>query len=127
MYLTSCIKLVEHQFSLYSGGLTWMFAGRPIPKEKWKKYMSFWSAVIWKVGHTLKNQIKVMLQTWLGTHFFELLVDIFFWVIDTLTTLDTDLCKIETSRDPPKIFIPIPKIESNGCARSDLLICLLIF
>jgi hypothetical protein len=104
-----------------------MFAGRPIPKEKWKKYMSFWSAVIWKVGRTLKNQIKVMLQTWLGTHFFELLVDIFFWVIDTLTTLDTDLCKIETSRDPPEIFIPIPKIESNGCARSDLLICLLIF
>jgi hypothetical protein len=107
-----------------------MFAGRPIPKEKWKKYMSFWSAVIWKVGCTLKNQIKVMLQTWLGTHFFELLVDIFFWVIDTLTTLDTDLCKIETSRDPPSIpiFIPIPKIESsNGCARSDSLIRLLIF
>jgi hypothetical protein len=127
MYLTSCIKFVEQQFSLYSGGLTWMFAGRPIPKEKRKKYMSFWSAVMWEVGRTLKNQIKVMLQTWLGTHFFELLVDIFFWVIDTLTTLDTDLCKIETSRDPPKIFIPIPKIESKGCARSDLLICLLIF
>jgi hypothetical protein len=127
MYLTSCIKFVERQFSLYSGGLTWMFAGRPIPKEKWKKYMSFWSAVIWKVKRTLKNQIKVMLQTWLGTHFFELLVDISFWVLDTLMTLETDLCKIETSRDPPKIFIPIPKIESNGCARSDSLICSLIF
>jgi hypothetical protein len=126
MYLTSCIKFVEHQFSLYSGGLTWML-GRPIPKEKRKKYMNFWMAVIWEVRRTLKNQIKAMLQTWLGTHFFELLVDIFFWVIDTLTTLDTDLCKIEKSRDPPKIFIPIPKIESNGCARSDSLVRLLIF
>jgi hypothetical protein len=86
-------------------------AGRPIPKEKRKKYMSFWMAVIWEVRRTLKNQIKAMLQTWLGTHFFELLVDIFFWVIDTLTTLDTDLCKIEKSRDPPKIFIPIPRLN----------------
>lgn len=105
-----------------------MFVGRPIPKEKWKKYMSFWSAVIWRVRRTLKNQIKVMLQAWLGTHFFALLVNIFLWVIDTLTTPDTDLCKIEASRDPPKIFIPIPKfIESNGCARSDLPIRSLIF
>ena len=104
-----------------------MFVGRPIPKEKWKKYMSFWRAVIWKVGSTLKNQIKVMLQTWLGTHFFELLVDIFLWIIDTLTTPDADFCKIERSRDPPKVFIPIPKIESNGCARSDSLVCSLIF
>ena len=104
-----------------------MFFGRPIPKGKWKKYMSFWRAVISTVGCSLKKQIKVMLQTWLGTHFFELLVDIFFWVIETLTTLETDLCKIEASRDPPKIFIPIPKIESNGCARSDSLIRLLIF
>ena len=100
-----------------------MFVGRPIPKEKWKKYMSFWGAVIWRVRHTLKNQIKAMLQIWLGNHFFELLVDIFLWVTDTLTTADTDLCKIEASRDPPKIFIPIPKIKSNGgCARSDLLL-----
>lgn len=105
-----------------------MFAGRPIPKEKRKKYMSFWSAVIWEVGRTLKNQIKVMLQTWLGTHFFELLVDAFSWITDTLTGADIE-CEIKTSRDPPPIpiFIPIPKIEStNGCARSDLLIRSLI-
>ena len=104
-----------------------MLGGRPIPKEKRKKYMSFWMAVIWEVRRTLNNQIKVMLQTWLGTHFFELLVDIFLWVIDTLTTPDTDLCKIETIRDPSKIFIPIPKIELNGCARSDSHVRLLIF
>jgi hypothetical protein len=103
--------------------------GRPIPKEKRKKYMNFWMAVIWEVRRTLKNQIKAMLQTWLGTHFFELLVDAFSWITDTLTGAEIE-CEIETSRDPPSIpiFIPIPKIEStNGCARSDSLIRLLIF
>jgi hypothetical protein len=31
------------------------------------------------------------------------------------------------SRDPPKLFTPIPKIETGGCARSDSLVCSLIF
>lgn len=104
-----------------------MFFGRLPPKEKWKKYMSFWGQVTWKIVHDLINQIRAMVRAFVGTHFFELLVEIFSWVVDVLTALETEPCKIETNRDPPKIFIPIPKIESNGCARSDSLICSLIF
>lgn len=89
--------------------------------------MSFWSGIIDALGQSLKNQIKMMHLAKLATHFFKLLANIFFWVIDVFTTRGADLCKIETSRDPPKIFIPIPKIELNGCARSDSLICSLIF
>lgn len=33
----------------------------------------------------------------------------------------------DTTRGPPKLFIPIPKIETGGCARSDSLVCSLIF
>ena len=35
--------------------------------------------------------------------------------------------EVEVIRGPPKLFIPIPKIETGGCARSDLLIRSLIF
>ncbi|MEG4281363.1 hypothetical protein QUA62_28455 [Microcoleus sp. MON1_C1] len=92
-----------------------------------KKDLVFWNCVIKLMAQYIGKEIKAMLPAWLGTHFFELLVEIFSWVVATFVTLDADLCKIETSRDPPKIFIPIPKIESNGCARSDSLICSLIF
>ena len=53
----------------------------------------------------------------------ELLVKLFSWVTEINTAVDHDRTAIETSRDPPKIFIPLPKIESSsGCARSDLLL-----
>ncbi len=129
MDLTSHIKFVESKFSMFTkgmaGGLTWMFAGRTIPEAKWKKYMSFWRAVVGEVGKSIKKAISQILRGWLGIHFFELLVDIFCWVINTLKSADTKLCNIESNRDPPKIFIPIPKIELNGCARSDLPVRLL--
>jgi hypothetical protein len=133
MDLTPHIKIAEYRVSMYTkgltGGPTWLFGGRTIPKAEWKKYMSFWRYVVGEAGQSIKKAIKEMLSAWLRTHFFELLVDAFLWVIATLTTFETELCKIETSRDPPpKIFIPIPKIEStNGCARSDLPIRSLIF
>ncbi|CAA9425116.1 hypothetical protein AVDCRST_MAG84-7430 [uncultured Microcoleus sp.] len=131
MGITSDIQFVEDMFSIGTEGpngvLTALFMGKLIPKAKWKLYMSFWNTVIWKAEKSLKKAIKEMLRAWLGTHFFELLVEIFSWVVDVLTALETEPCNIETSRDPPKIFIPIPKIESNGCARSDSLICSLIF
>ena len=83
--------------------------------------MSFWQAVVWEVKKSIEEAVKELLGAWLGTHFFELLVNIFVWVTEVLLTLDTDLCKIEASRDPPLVFIPIPKlVESHGCARSDL-------
>ena len=130
MDLTSQIKFVEQMFSMSTegptGGLCWMFFGRPIPRAKWKLSINFWFSVIREVEKSIKQSIKQILQTWLGTHFFDLLVDIFLWVVEALTGADIE-CEIETSRDPPKIFIPIPKIEStNGCARSDLLIRSLI-
>jgi hypothetical protein len=133
MDLTSHIKFVEQMFSMSTegptGGLCWMFFGRPIPRAKWKLSINFWFSVIREVEKSIKQSIKQILQAWLGTHFFELLVDIFLWVVEALTGADIE-CEIETSRDPPSIpiFIPIPKIESsNGCARSDLPIRSLIF
>jgi hypothetical protein len=125
MYLTSHIKFVERMFGLCTEGpngvLSALFMGKPIPKAKWKLYMSFWQAVIWEVKKSIKNAVKELLEAWLGTHFFELLADIFVWVTKVLLALDTNLCKIEASRDPPLVFIPIPKlVESHGCARSDL-------
>ncbi|MEG4280513.1 hypothetical protein QUA62_24010 [Microcoleus sp. MON1_C1] len=128
MDLTPHIKTAEYKFSMFTkgltGGSTWLFGGRTIPKAQWKKYMSFWRCVVGEAAQSIKKAIKEMLPAWLGTHFFELLVDAFLWVIATLTTFETELCKIETSRDPPpKIFVPIPKfIEWNGCARSDSLL-----
>jgi len=125
MDLTSHIKFVERMFGLCTEGpngvLSALFTGKSIPKAKWKLYMSFWQAVIWGVKKSIKKAVKELREAWLGTHFFELLVDIFVWVTEVLLALDTDLCKIEASRDPPLAFIPIPKlVESHGCARSDL-------
>jgi hypothetical protein len=125
MDLISHIKFVERMFGLCTEGpngvLSALFTGKPIPKAKWKLYMSFWQAVMWGVKKSIIKAVKELLEAWLGTHFFELLVDIFVWVTEVLADIDTDLCKIEASRDPPLVFIPIPKlVESHGCARSDL-------
>ncbi|MEG4121872.1 hypothetical protein QUA43_30945 [Microcoleus sp. N9_B4] len=126
MCITSEIQFVEDMFSIGTEGpngvLTALFMGKLIPRAKWKLYMSFWHTVIWKAGKNIKKAIKELLRVWLGTHFFELLVDIFVWFTEALADdTDTELCKIEASRDPPLVFVPIPKlVESNGCARSDL-------
>jgi hypothetical protein len=125
MDLTSHIKFVEQMFSMSTegptGGLCWMFFGRPIPKAKWKLSINFWWSVIREVEKSIKQSIKQILQAWLGTHFFELLIDIFVWVVEALADIATELCKFESNRDPPLVFIPVPKIvESHGCARSDL-------
>lgn len=85
-----------------------------------KKYLDFWNFVIQVVAKYISKEIEAMLRVWLAIHFFDLLVESFLWIIDALTAADIECSTIETSRDPPKIFIPIPKIESNGCARSDL-------
>lgn len=125
MDITSQIQFVEQMFSICTEGpngvLNALVVGKLIPKAKWKLYMSFWHTVIWKVGKSIKQSVKQLLAAWLGTHFFELLVDIFLWIVEAVTRFDIDECKIQTSRDPPLIFVPIPKFESsNGCARSDL-------
>lgn len=146
MDLTSCIKLVEFRVSLLTtpgawlNEYWWQFSSgtgiTEIPPAVLKtityrrvsrKDLVFWTCVVGLSARYIRRETKSMLRVWLGTHFLELLVDIFVWLINTLTASDTDLCKMESNRDPPKIFIPIPKIESNGCARSDSLICSLIF
>jgi hypothetical protein len=148
--LTFCIEFVEYNaFVLSAPGFrmlelyaslsptSWAYI-TPIPPSLLKtviystrfsnkKNLDFWSCVIQLVAKYIRKEIEAMLRVWLAIHFFELLVEPFLWIIDTLTAADIESSAIETSRDPPKIFIPIPKIESNGCARSDSLICSLIF
>src|SRR6266571_9308675 len=102
MDLTSHIKFVEQMFSMSTegptGGLCWMFLGRPMPKAKWKLSINFWFSVIREVEKSFQQSIKQILQAWLGTLVFELLVDIFLWVVEALTGADIE-CEIETSRD----------------------------
>ena len=43
------------------------------------------------------------------------------------TATPKGLQKFAATRPPPKIFVPIPKTELGGCARSDLLIRSLVF
>ncbi|WP_333043008.1 MULTISPECIES: hypothetical protein [unclassified Microcoleus] len=91
-----------------------------------KKTFDFWHCVVRLMAQYIGKEIKAMLRVLFATHFFALLVYIV-WVLDTFKSADTEPCNIESNRDPPKIFIPIPKIESHGCARSDLTIRSLIF
>ena len=80
---------------------------------------------------SLDWEIHVMEVAYLRLNFFRLLVErlaeLFSWATDWVTEINTvidrDRTAIEASRDPPLIFIPLPKIEStNGCARSDSLL-----
>jgi hypothetical protein len=126
MDLTSHIKFVEQMFVHVHRrdrleDCVGCFLGDQSQEAKWKLSINFWWTVIREVEKSIKQSIKQILQAWLGAHFFELLVDIFVWVTEVLADIETDLFKIESSRDPPSVFIPIPSLlNSNGCARSDL-------
>ncbi|MGB7891717.1 MAG: hypothetical protein WCF82_07430 [Microcoleus sp.] len=141
MNLTSCIKVVELRVSLVTTPGAWLneyWWQFPPPGEvAWipsavvkaitysrvsRKHLVFWSCVVGLIARHIGRETKAILRTQRENHFFKLVVNIGVWVIEVLKALDTDLCKIESNRDPPKIFIPIPKIESNGCARSDSLL-----
>ena len=107
---------------------TWETLWRRIRIAK-KKNWTFWRAVI----YALKKEMEVILKaslihTWLGAYISKLLVHVFFYAVNYVyTAVAIEPRRVETNSDPPKIFIPIPKIESNGCARSDSLVCSLIF
>ena len=95
-----------------------------------KKNCAFWRAM----AIVLKKEMEALLEASLIHSFAAayslttLLVHIFFYAVNYVyTAVPIDPRQVETNSDPPKIFIPIPKIESNGCARSDSLIRLLIF
>lgn len=110
---------------------TWESLWRRIRLAKAKNW-TFWRAVI----YALKKEMELILKapithTWLAAYVTRLATHAFYYVaaillpprgfeIDTVA-VGTETRRIETTRDPPPIFIPLPKIESsNGCARSDL-------
>ncbi|MEG4048378.1 hypothetical protein [Microcoleus sp. Pol17_C1] len=139
--LASCVEIVQHVveprvWSPNEWPLTLFEVpvdmSIPLGKKCSKKHLKFWRVVSNAITYFIRGEIREMLWAWLGTRFFELLavVELFSWVIDTIkTAVDVvEYSAIEASRDPPSIFIPLPKIEStNGCARSDLPIRSLIF
>ncbi len=147
MDLLSCIKSVEDEFSLISEmGLPCIFEGQQIRRD-WKKHRTFWHIVITKLKRAIKRAIKYeatlvtyeaklvvqvkSLQPKFARHHLRGLAGCSLWAktITALPDFDPDYFKgkVEGSRDPPLVFIPLPKIESNGCARSDLPIRSLIF
>jgi hypothetical protein len=128
MDLTCYVELVRQGLCHPRPDDTWEFLWRRIRIAQ-KKNWTFWRAVI----YALKKEMEVILKgslihTWLATYVLGLLVHIFFYAVNySYTAVAIEPRLVETNSDPPKIFIPIPKIESNGCARSDSLIRLLIF
>jgi hypothetical protein len=104
-------------------------------RRSYRKSFDFWGDVVVEMMDSLDWEIHLMEVAYLRLNFFRLLVErlveLFSWVTEINSAVDDIECSvIEASRDPPliPIFIPIPKIESsNGCARSDSLIRLLIF
>ncbi|MEG4577872.1 hypothetical protein QUA56_35200 [Microcoleus sp. N3A4] len=89
-----------------------------------KKNWTFWRAVIYALRKEMELILKAPLtHSWLGAFFLKLLVHIFFCAVTVnYKVVEIEPREIETNSDPPKIFIPFPKIESNGCARSDSLL-----
>ena len=102
---------------------------RTLEKKAWAGWRR--ALYVWRKIREPSERVWLLKQwPWVGAHFFNPLIHFFFsffCAVDVYTAVDIDPRQIERSRDPPKIFIPIPKIESNGCARSDSLIRLLIF
>jgi hypothetical protein len=102
---------------------------RTLEKKKWDGWRR--ALYLWrKITEPCDRAWLLKNWPWAGAHFFNPLVHFFFsffCALDVYTAVVTDPLLVETNSDPPKIFIPIPKIESNGCARSDSLIRSLIF
>ena len=100
---------------------------REMSLNKWK----FWQGVC----HLLREQMYAVLKSslklpWLAAFVLALwLVYCFVCasVDDAPLAVKLERPKPEISRGPPKRFIPIPKTEIGGCARSDSLIRSLIF
>ncbi|MEG4521156.1 MULTISPECIES: hypothetical protein [unclassified Microcoleus] len=91
-----------------------------------KNTLDFWHCVVRLMAQYIGKEIKVLLLS-IGLHFFRALVEFLSWVVEINTAVDVECSAIEASRDPPSIFVPLPKIECNSCARSDLPIRSLIF
>lgn len=70
-----------------------------------------------------------LLSSWKVAICIGALIVLFFIGVATQNFLVTGeaLLTEVSRRGPPKLFIPIPKIETGGCARSDLIVRSLIF
>lgn len=130
MDLTIYIELVRQGLCCAREGDTWEALWRRQRLAKAKNW-TFWRAVIYAAKKEMEKILKASLvHTWLAAYVLvAVLVHIFFYAVSCYLYKAVSVTerRIETNSDPPKIFIPIPKIESNGCARSDSLICSLIF
>lgn len=139
--LAFCIEFVEyHSFSLSTPGLRMLELYAPLLYAPGiqitpisfslvktityhnlsRSTLDFWHIVVRLMGQYIGKEIQVLLVS-LGPHFFSALVELFSWATNVNTPVNTKCSAIESTRDPPTVFIPIPRIEStNGCARSDL-------
>ena len=124
-------------YYIESVGLAYSFSGRDDTLEAFwqrrrnvrKKNCAFWRAMAYILQEEMKALLKAPLIHSLDTAWsLTLLVHLFFYAVNYVyTAIAIDPRQVETNSDPPKIFIPLPKIESHGCARSDLAIRSLIF
>lgn len=88
--------------------------------NSWK----YWQGIC----EVLKGQIQALLKAPLSTTYLEAevlvhrLIHIFVCGSpNELVAPEREPAKTESARDPPKRFIPIPDIETGGCARNDSL------
>ncbi|MEG4409137.1 hypothetical protein [Microcoleus sp. MON2_D5] len=144
--LASCIEFVEHHsFVLSAPGFRMLELYAPLYEAPgvqivkmplslvktityhrfFKKNLDFWTCVSKLAEKYITREIKLMLRAKLAGHHRDGVVDNSLWKkrITPPPDFDPDYFrgKVESTRDPPLVFIPIPKLESsNGCARSDL-------
>lgn len=83
----------------------------------------FWRLILRLVREQIRAVLKSSLKTPYLVAFVLILSLVHSFVYapsdDYIATTKIDLPKPEVSRGPPKRFIPIPKSETGGCARSD--------
>lgn len=86
-----------------------------------RKSLDFMDCLVVAMMESLDWDIHLMEVAYLRLNFFRLLVEFLSCGGDVITVLQSSPCQTETNRDPPSVFIPIPKlVESSSCARSDL-------
>jgi len=92
---------------------------------------SFWQVLIGVLRETMRAALKApLLSSWKVALCLGALIVHFFIGVTTQNFLVVRKASLNTEvsrRGTPKLFIPIPKIETGGCARSDSLVRSLIF
>lgn len=101
--------------------VTFLRRYRELSPTKWK----YWQSVC----EMLRAQIRALLEAPINKAFLEAAVLVYklihFFAYANLgkdTATESEFPKAESSRDPPKGFVPLPDTEIGGCARNDSLI-----